>query len=113
MKASKLQDEGFQLINYMSQDDFQALQYKVGASIPPRKSQMDSDAFKKSLRPWESLALLKEAAEADVALPMAATHIDIQNTYTPAWDEIRLGKKPAKDALAAIVPKINDLLAKA
>jgi hypothetical protein len=74
---------------------------------------MDSEAFKKSLKPWESLALWKEAAEADVALPMAATHIDIQNTFTPAWDEIRLGKKPAKEAIAAIVPKINELLGKA
>ncbi len=112
MKASKLQDEGFQLINFMSQDDFQALQYKVGAAVPPRKPQMDSEAFKKSLRPWESLALWKEAAEADKALAMAATHIDIQNTFTPAWDDIRLGKKTAKDAIAAIVPKIDDLLAK-
>jgi multiple sugar transport system substrate-binding protein len=113
MKATRLQDESFNLINWMSTDEFQSYQYKVGASIPPRKSQMDSEAFKKSLKPWESLALWKEAAEADVALPMAATHIDIQNTFTPAWDEIRLGKKPAREAIAAIVPKINDLLAKA
>jgi multiple sugar transport system substrate-binding protein len=113
MKGGKLQDESFQLINWMSTDEFQNYQYKVGASIPPRKSQMDSDLFKKSLQPWETLALWKEAAEADVALPMAATHIDIQNTFTPAWDEIRLGKKPAKEALTGIAPKINELLAKA
>jgi hypothetical protein len=74
---------------------------------------MDSEAFKKSLQPWESIALWKEAAEADVALPMAATHIDIQNTYTAAWDEVRLGRKTAKEAITAIVPKINELLAKA
>jgi nicotinamidase-related amidase len=55
----------------------------------------------------------KEAAEADVALPMSALHIDIQNTFTPAWDELRLGRKPAKEAIAAIVPKINELLTKA
>ena len=112
MKPSKLQDEVFQLINWMTFDDFQAIQYKVGASVPPRKSQMDSDAFKKSLQPWESLALWKEAAEADRALEMAATHLDIQNTFNPAWDEMRLGRKSAKDAVAAVLPKIDELLTK-
>ncbi len=44
---------------------------------------------------------------------MAATHIDIQNTFTPAWDLIHLGTKTAKEAITPIVPKIDDLLAKA
>ena len=43
---------------------------------------------------------------------MAATHIDIQNTFTPAWDEMRLGRKTAKEAIAAVNPKINELLNK-
>ena len=113
MKSSKLQDESFQLMNWMTFDDFMAIQYKVGATIPVRKSQMDSDTFKKSLKPWENLAIWKDAAEQDTALPMAATHLDIQNTFTPAWDDMRLGKKSAKDAIAAVVPKIDELLQKA
>jgi len=113
MKGTKHPDEAYNLINWMSQDDFQALQYKVGASIPPRQSQLESDAFKKSLRPWESIDVWKKAAEQDRALDMAATHLDIQNMFSPAWDLIHLGQKPAKDAMAPIIPKINDLLAKA
>jgi multiple sugar transport system substrate-binding protein len=112
MKPSKFQDEVFELMNWMTFDDFMNIQYKVGATIPVRKSQMDSEAFKKSLKPWENIALWKEAAEADRALQMAPLHIDIQNTFTAAWDEIRLGKKTAKDAITAIVPKIDELLNK-
>lgn len=112
MKGTKYQEEAFNLINWMSLDDFQALQYKVGASIPPRKSQFDTPAFKQSLKPWESLDVWKQAADQDKALVMAATHLDIQNTFSPAWDPIHLGQKSAKESITPIVPKIDDLLAK-
>ncbi len=113
IKGCKHPDESFKLINFMSLDDFQNLQYKVGASIPPRKSQMTSDAFKKSLRPWESLEVWQQAADADHPLREAATHLDIQNTFNPAWDLITLGTKTAKEAIPPIIPKIDALLAQA
>ena len=113
IKGCKHPDESFKLINFMSLDDFQNLQYKVGASIPPRQSQLASDAFKKSLRPWESLAVWQEAAKLDHPLREAATHLDIQNTFNPAWDLITLGQKTAKEAIPPIIPKIDALLAQA
>ena len=113
IKGCKHPDESFKVINFMSLDDFQNLQYKVGASIPPRKSQMASDAFKKSLRPWESLEVWQQAANLDHPLREAATHLDIQNTFNPAWDLITLGQKTAKEAIPAIIPKIDSLLAQA
>lgn len=47
----------------------------------------------------------KKAAEQDRARDMAATHLDIQNTFSPAWDPIHLGRKPAKEAIAPVSPR--------
>jgi len=71
----------------------------------PCTSQLESGTFKKSPRLGEPMDVWKKAAEQDRARDMAATRLDFQNTFSPAWDPIHLGQKPAKEAIASVFPR--------
>lgn len=113
LRASKYHDESWKLINFMSQKDFQNLQFAIGASLPVRKSLLESGDFKKSLQPWEDINVYLEASQIDKPLRFATTHPDIQAAFGTEYDLVKLGKETYKDGAAKFVPKINDLLKKA
>jgi hypothetical protein len=97
----------------MTGDAFQEFQFKISATVAVRKSQMDSGAFQRSLQSWEPVAVWREAAERDKALPMSARHSEIQNLFGPAYNQVKEGATTMKDALASLTPQINALLREA
>jgi ABC-type glycerol-3-phosphate transport system substrate-binding protein len=113
VQGSKEPEAVYRLIAWMTGDAFQELQFKISATVAVRKSQMDSGAFQRSLQPWEPVAVWREAAERDKALPMSARHSEIQNLFGPAYNQVKEGATTMKDALASLTPQINALLREA
>ena len=113
LKTSAHQDEDWKLVNFMTQSGFQTLQNVIGASVPIRKSILTSGEFAKSLQPWESLDVYKEASDIDKPLRFAPTHPDIQAAFGAEYDLVKLGKQSYKEGAAKFVPKIDGFLKKA
>jgi multiple sugar transport system substrate-binding protein len=113
VKGSKEPEAVYRLIAWMTTMEFQAFQFKISATVAVRKSQMDSTEFQRSLQPWEPVAVWKEAAERDKALPMSARHSEIQELFGPAYTQVKEGKATAREVMQTLVPQINDLLRQA
>jgi ABC-type glycerol-3-phosphate transport system substrate-binding protein len=108
--GSKQPDEAYRLIAWMTGTDFQAFEFAVSATVAVRRSHMESAQFQRSLQPWEPLAVWKEAAEIDRALPMSARHSEIQALFGPAFNAAKEGRTTMRQAIDEIVPQINQLL---
>src|SRR5262245_721182 len=112
MAGTKFKDEGWKLINFMSQKEFQDIQSGMGRAIPIRKSLNNAD-FLKTLQPWEELKYYQESAQVEKSFALAPTHLDIQAAFGAEYDLVKLGQQSYKEAAAKFVPKINALLQKA
>jgi multiple sugar transport system substrate-binding protein len=112
-QGSKHPDEVYRLIAWMTSMDFQRFQFAISATVAVRRTLMDSPEFQRSLQPWEPLAVWKEAAERDRALPMSARHSEIQNLFGPAYTEVKEGKTTVRQIMERLVPQINALLQEA
>jgi ABC-type glycerol-3-phosphate transport system substrate-binding protein len=113
VQGSREPEAVYQLIAWMTTAEFQAFQFKIGATVAVRKSQMDSGEFQRSLQPWEPVAVWKEAAERDKALPTSARHSEIQQLFGPAYNQVKEGQLTMKEAMESLGPQINSLLRQA
>jgi ABC-type glycerol-3-phosphate transport system substrate-binding protein len=111
LAATKHKDEAWQLINFMTQKEFQDIQNATGRALPARKS-LWAD-FAKTLQPWEDINIYQEASQVEKAPPITTTQLDIQAAFGAEYDLVKLGQQSYKDAAAKFVPKINALLQKA
>jgi hypothetical protein len=85
----------------------------ASTSVPVRRSQLQSGEFRRSLQPWEPFEVWKEAADVDRALPISARHIEIQQRFGAAYDQVRTGKATVKEIMQSLVPQIDTLLREA
>jgi ABC-type glycerol-3-phosphate transport system substrate-binding protein len=97
----------------MTTAEFQRIQFQVGGTVPVRKSQMDSDEFQKTLKPWEPLAVWKETAEADRALAYSTRNEEVEKVFGDAYTRVKTGEATMKEVMPVIEPQMNALLAEA
>lgn len=110
--GTKHPEVAYELMAFLTMDDFQRVNMKLGGSTPPRKSQMDT-LFAKSLQPWESFDVWKQAMELDKPLIMTSKQSDIQALWGPEYAKVRAGDQTARQLVDKLVPPINDLLRQA
>ncbi len=113
VQGTKHPEEVYQLGAWMTTAEFQRIQFKVGGTAPVRKSQMDSDEFQKTLKPWEPLAIWKETAEADRALAYSTRNEEIEAIFGEAYNRVKMGQATMKEVAPVIEPQMNNLLAEA
>jgi ABC-type glycerol-3-phosphate transport system substrate-binding protein len=113
VKDSRQPEAVYQLIAWMTTSEYQAFPFKIGGSVPVRRSQLQSGEFRRSLQPWEPFEVWKEAADVDRALPISARHIEIQRLFGAAYDQVRTGKATVKEIMQSLVPQIDALLREA
>ncbi len=113
VQGTKHPEEVYQLGAWMTTVEFQRIQFKVGGTVPVRKSQMDSDEFQKTLKPWEPLAIWKETAEADRALAYSTRNEEVEAIFGEAYNRVKMGQATVKEVAAVIEPQMNNLLAEA
>jgi multiple sugar transport system substrate-binding protein len=113
VQGTKYPEEVYQLGAFMTTTEFQRIQYKVGGTVPVRKSQMESEEFQKSLKPWEPLAVWKETAEADRALAYSTRNEEVEAVFSEAYNRVKMGQATMKEVMPIIEPQMNNLLAEA
>ena len=113
VQGTKRPEEVYQLVAWMTTMEFQRIQLKVGGTVPVRKSQMDSDEFQKTLKPWEPLAVWKETAEADRALAYSTRNEEVEAVFAEAYNRVKMGQATMKEVAPVIEPQMNNLLAEA
>jgi multiple sugar transport system substrate-binding protein len=113
VQGTKYPEEVYQLGAWMTTAEFQRIQFKVGGTVPVRKSQMDSDEFQKTLKPWEPLAVWKETAEADRALAYSTRNEEVEAVFGDAYNRVKMGQATMKEVMPVIEPQMNNLLAEA
>jgi multiple sugar transport system substrate-binding protein len=113
VKDSRQPEAVYKLIAWMTTSEYQAFPFKIGGSVPVRRSQLQSGEFRRSLQPWEPFEVWKEAADVDRALPISARHIEIQQRFGAAYDQVRTGRATVKEIMQSLVPQIDILLREA
>jgi multiple sugar transport system substrate-binding protein len=113
VQGTKHPEEVYQLVAWMTTAEFQRIQFQVGGTVPVRKSQMDSDEFQKTLKPWEPLAVWKETAEADRALAYSTRNEEVEKVFGDAYTRVKTGEATMKEVMPVIEPQMNALLAEA
>jgi multiple sugar transport system substrate-binding protein len=108
--ASKHQQEAWQYANWITQQEAQAVSFNLKRSVPARQSVANSGEFEKSLYPWESAAVYRDAMAHVVGMPLPSTYIDIDNTFKTAFKTAQKGTASVSDALQSAIPKMNALL---
>jgi len=93
------------------QVEAQRLSFDLKRSVPARKSIANSGEFEKALYPWESAAVYRDASEKVRGFPLPSTYDDINKLYGTAYSNVLLGKQSAREAVTAIMPQMNQLLA--
>jgi ABC-type glycerol-3-phosphate transport system substrate-binding protein len=113
VQGTKHPEEVYQLGAWMTTTEFQRIQYKVGGTVPVRKSQMESEEFQRSLKPWEPLAIWKETAEADRALAYSTRNEEIEAIFGEVYNRVKTGMATMKEVMPVVEPQMNALLAEA
>jgi multiple sugar transport system substrate-binding protein len=113
VQGTKHPEEVYQLVAWMTTMEFQRIQFQVGGTVPVRKSQMDSDEFQKTLKPWEPLAVWKETADADRALAYSTRNEEVEKVFGDAYTQVKMGQASMKVVAPVIEPQMNNLLAEA
>jgi len=109
-QASKHQQEAWMYANWITQMEAQSIGFDLKRSVPSRQSVANSGAFEKSLYPWESAAVYRDAAASVRGMPLPSTYIDIDNAFTTAYKMAQKGQASVLDALQQAMPKMNTLL---
>jgi multiple sugar transport system substrate-binding protein len=109
-QASKHQQEAWLYANWITQQEAQAVSFDLKRSVPARQSVAASGEFEKSLYPWESATVYRDAMAHVVGMPLPSTYIDIDNTFKTAFKTAQQGTASVGDALQSAIPKMNTLL---
>lgn len=109
-QASKHQQEAWRYANWITQQEAQAVSFDLKRSVPARQSVANSGEFEKSLYPWESAAVYRDASAHVVGMPLPSTYIDLNNAFSKAYKTAQKGTASVSDALRSAIPQMNSLL---
>jgi multiple sugar transport system substrate-binding protein len=109
--ASKQQDAAWAYANWVSQAEAQKIAFDVKRSVPVRKSTANSTDFERTMYPWESAAVYREASDKVRAFPLPSTYNDVNKLFTTAYTNVLNGTQSVREAIGATLPQMNQLLA--
>ena len=72
---------------------------------------LSSGDFERTLYPWESAALYREASERVRGFPLPSTYDDINQLFGGAYGSVLDGTAAPREAIAKALPQMNQLLA--
>jgi ABC-type glycerol-3-phosphate transport system substrate-binding protein len=109
--AGKQQDATWAYVNWVTQPEAQHLSFDLKRSVPARKSIANSGEFEQALYPWESAAVYRDASEKVRGFPLPSTYNDVNALFGTAYNNVLNGKQAAREAIVAVLPQMNQLLA--
>jgi ABC-type glycerol-3-phosphate transport system substrate-binding protein len=81
-----------------------------GATVPVRTDLLDSDAFKKSIKPFESLEVLSESAKTVRAWRVPGKGAEAGRVITAEWDKVMAGQQDVPTAMKNAKAQMDPLL---
>jgi multiple sugar transport system substrate-binding protein len=109
--AARRPEAAWAYANWVTQAEAQGISFDLKRSVPARKSVATSGDFERTLYPWESAALYREASERVRGFPLPSTYDDINQLFGGAYGSVLDGTAAPREAIAKALPQMNQLLA--
>jgi multiple sugar transport system substrate-binding protein len=107
--GTKIKDDAWKLLSYVSGKDAQKLMTELGLLLPSRKSVAESDVFLKSTPPTNNSVYVDELQYAKI-LPMHPRYPEMQKAVDDQIVLVMTGSKPVADAVKEMNAKVNSIL---
>jgi multiple sugar transport system substrate-binding protein len=107
--GTKIKDDAWKLLSYVSGKDAQKLMTELGLLLPSRKSVAESDVFLKSTPPTNNSVYIDELQYAKT-LPMHARYPEMQKAVDDQVALVLAGSKSVPDAVKEMNAKVNSIL---
>lgn len=109
--GTKNVDQAYKLALYMGGVDAAPTYLASGRPVPVQKALVESDIFKKSLKPWERLDIYKESINTVRAWRVPGKGAEAARAWTAEWSKVSLGQQDVptalKNAKAAMDPTLK------
>jgi len=112
MKGGKNPDAAWEFLTFMSGPDGAKLMLERHLTVPWLKSLLGSKEHEKLLLPWESAAAYLEVSNKVRPTKYPETFADVNTAYGKAYNDVRAGKKTARQAIAEAKTQMNEALKK-
>jgi multiple sugar transport system substrate-binding protein len=107
--SSKVKDQAWQLMRFLSGPDGEELAMAAGTSQPMLKSQLNSPAFTK-LQPPHTPQVVVEETKYAVPPPYGPSYMDVQALVSKVLAPVYTGEQTAKQAITAALPQFKQIM---
>jgi multiple sugar transport system substrate-binding protein len=107
--SSKVKDQAWQLMRFLSGPDGEELAMAAGTSQPMLKSQFNSPAFTK-LQPPHTPQVVVEETKYAVPPPYGPSYMDVQALVSKVLAPVYTGEQTAKQAITAALPQFKQIM---
>jgi multiple sugar transport system substrate-binding protein len=109
--GTKQLDQAYQLARFMGGPDAAPVYLASGRPVPVQKALLDSEHFKKALKPYERLEVYQESINTVRAWRVPGKGAEAGRAWKAEWDKILIGQQDVptalKNAKAAMDPLIK------
>ncbi|MBI3971982.1 MAG: extracellular solute-binding protein [Chloroflexi bacterium] len=112
MKGSRHHDAAWQFVRFSTSTEGEKIMYGLRVSLAWHKASLGSPEYARLLHPWESAAAYAECVNKGKPTRFPGEFTAINRLYQTAYDEVRHGRKSARQAMTEIKPEVNALLVK-
>jgi multiple sugar transport system substrate-binding protein len=108
--GTKNVDSAFKFASFISSEDAAPVYLASGRPVPVRTALLDSDIFKKSLKPFERLEVFQNAVKTLRAWRVPGKGPEIARAFAAEWDKIIQGQSDVPTAMKAAKAAMDPLL---
>ncbi|MGE3269580.1 MAG: sugar ABC transporter substrate-binding protein [Chloroflexota bacterium] len=108
--GTKNLDQAYKLATFMGSPDAAPVYLASGRALPVRTDLLDSDAFKKSLKPYERQEVLVNAAKTVRAWRIPGRGAEALRTIQTEWEKVLIGQADVPTAMKSAKAAMDPLL---
>lgn len=102
-------DQAYTLARFFGGPEAAPVYLASGRPVPVQKALLDSDAFKKALKPWERLEVYQEAINTVRAWRIPGRGPEIGRAWKAEWDKVIVGQQDVPTAMKAAKAAMDPL----
>jgi len=109
--GTKYVDQAYQVAKFFGGPEAAPVYLASGRPVPVQKALLDSDAFKKAIKPYERIEVYQESINTVRAWRVPGKGPEINRTWKAEWDKVLVGQQDVptamKNAKAAMDPLLK------
>lgn len=109
--GGKQLDQAYLLGKFIGSPDAAPIYLASGRPVPVQKSLVDSDVFKKSLKPYERIELYQQSITTVRAWRVPGKAAEAGRAFTAEWSKVLVGQEDVPTAMKAAKAAMDPLLA--